>query len=141
VLHHQASQTLLLLLLAAGVYRTARDWLMSAWGLTEDQAITLLTVACDFNVHQVGPAPAAATPRGAAHACSHERQCCCHARLLQAVLVPQSCFRAGSLHWQCLGGLLHNAQYSALTAGATSSNTIISWAATVPGMVQHRMPA
>jgi hypothetical protein len=41
------------LLLAAGVYRNARDWLMSAWGLTEDQAITLLTVACDFNVHQV----------------------------------------------------------------------------------------
>jgi hypothetical protein len=53
------------LLLAAGVYRNARDWLMSAWGLTEDQAITLLTVACDFNVHQVRAAPAAATPRGA----------------------------------------------------------------------------
>jgi hypothetical protein len=42
----------------AGVYRNARDWLMSAWGLSEDQAITLLTVACDFNVHQVGAAAA-----------------------------------------------------------------------------------
>uniref|UniRef100_A0A383V546 Acetamidase n=1 Tax=Tetradesmus obliquus TaxID=3088 RepID=A0A383V546_TETOB len=36
-----------------GVYRNARDWLMSAWDLSEDQAISLLTVACDFNVHQV----------------------------------------------------------------------------------------
>jgi hypothetical protein len=26
---------------------------MTSWGLTEDQAITLLTVGCDFNVHQV----------------------------------------------------------------------------------------
>ena len=38
---------------ATGVYKNARDWLMSAKGLTEDQALTLLTVACDFNVHQV----------------------------------------------------------------------------------------
>lgn len=38
-----------------GVYKNARDWLMSAKGLTEDQAITLLTVGCDFNVHQVRP--------------------------------------------------------------------------------------
>lgn len=26
---------------------------MNSWDLTEDQAITLLTVACDFNIHQV----------------------------------------------------------------------------------------
>lgn len=38
------------------MYKNARDWLMSAKGLTEDQAITLLTVGCDFNVHQVGEA-------------------------------------------------------------------------------------
>eukprot|EP00775_Hariotina_reticulata_P001824 gene1824-2158_t len=36
-----------------GTYIKARDWLMTSWGLTEDQAITLLTVGCDFNVHQV----------------------------------------------------------------------------------------
>jgi hypothetical protein len=37
----------------SGVYKNARDWLMTSFDLTEDQAITLLTVACDFNVHQV----------------------------------------------------------------------------------------
>lgn len=36
-----------------GVYIKARDWLMSSFNLTEDQAITLITVACDFQVHQV----------------------------------------------------------------------------------------
>jgi hypothetical protein len=40
-------------LLPVGVYKNARNWLMSAKGLNEDQALTLLTVACDFNVHQV----------------------------------------------------------------------------------------
>lgn len=38
------------------MYRSARNWLMSSWDLTEDQAITLITVACDFNVHQVSSA-------------------------------------------------------------------------------------
>ncbi len=37
-----------------GAYRNARDWLMSSKGLTEDQAITLLTVACDFEIAQGG---------------------------------------------------------------------------------------
>ena len=37
----------------ADVYANGRDWLMSAWGLTEDQALTLITVACDVQVHQV----------------------------------------------------------------------------------------
>lgn len=37
----------------SGVYKNARGWLMSSFDLTEDQAITLLTVACDFQVHQV----------------------------------------------------------------------------------------
>jgi hypothetical protein len=56
---------------AAGVYRNARDWLMSAWGLSEDQAITLLTVACDFNVHQVRATP---QPDDAAASDSSSRQ-------------------------------------------------------------------
>lgn len=37
----------------ADTYLNARDWLMSAFDLTEDQALTLMTVACDFQVHQV----------------------------------------------------------------------------------------
>lgn len=41
------------LLPAADTYINARDWLMSAFDLTEDQALTLMTVACDFQVHQV----------------------------------------------------------------------------------------
>jgi hypothetical protein len=39
--------------LHADTYLNARDWLMSAFDLTEDQALTLMTVACDFQVHQV----------------------------------------------------------------------------------------
>lgn len=35
------------------VFANGRDWIMSAFGLTEDQALTLITVACDFQVHQV----------------------------------------------------------------------------------------
>eukprot|EP00877_Chromochloris_zofingiensis_P000674 jgi/Chrzof1/10607/Cz05g05010.t1 len=34
-------------------YINARDWLMSAQNLTEDEAITLITVTCDFHVTQV----------------------------------------------------------------------------------------
>lgn len=41
------------LLPAADTYLNARDWLMSGFDLTEDQALTLMTVACDFQVHQV----------------------------------------------------------------------------------------
>ncbi len=36
--------------MAADTYMNARDWLMSAFDLTEDQALTLMTVACDFQV-------------------------------------------------------------------------------------------
>jgi hypothetical protein len=36
-----------------GAYKNARDWLMRFKGLTEDQAITLLTVAGDFAITQV----------------------------------------------------------------------------------------
>lgn len=39
--------------LCPGVYKNARDWLMRTFELSEDQAMTLLTVACDFQVHQV----------------------------------------------------------------------------------------
>jgi acetamidase/formamidase len=39
--------------LPADTYKNARGWLMSAFDLTEDQALTLMTVACDFQVHQV----------------------------------------------------------------------------------------
>lgn len=37
----------------AGAYVTARDWLMSTFKLSEDEAISALTVACDFQVTQV----------------------------------------------------------------------------------------
>eukprot|EP00879_Flechtneria_rotunda_P024312 GHRR01025768.1.p1 GENE.GHRR01025768.1~~GHRR01025768.1.p1 ORF type:complete len:216 (+),score=51.69 GHRR01025768.1:731-1378(+) len=47
-----------------GVYKSARDWLMTSWDLTEDQAITLITVACDFNVHQVRMLPCSGTIEG-----------------------------------------------------------------------------
>lgn len=49
--HHTPSRPSDFLL--AGAYQNARDWLMSAKGLTEDQAITLLTVAGDFAITQV----------------------------------------------------------------------------------------
>lgn len=33
-----------------GTYKLARDWLMDTFDYTEDEAITFLTVMCDFQV-------------------------------------------------------------------------------------------
>lgn len=44
------SGLLLCMCVCADTYLNARDWLMSAFDLSEDQALTLMTVACDFQV-------------------------------------------------------------------------------------------
>lgn len=93
---------LLLLLLSAtpGVFKNARDWLMTSQGLTEDQALTLLTVACDFNVHQVGWLPV-----GLCFETQFVTRSVCdltpllsHTRTFEPQAVPWACHAADQMH-------------------------------------------